>query len=74
MLYVDNCTTHNDSMQAILTADKLNIKIKKFLPIPQICVNLQIFCNFKDKKCIVSFLRNLQDAFHVKWGLTKRST
>ena len=29
VLYVDNCIAHNDSTQALLTADRLNIEIKK---------------------------------------------
>ena len=29
VLYIDNCTAHNDSIQALLTADRLNIEIRK---------------------------------------------
>ena len=61
VLYVDNCTAHNDSTQALLTVDRLNIEIRK-LP-----ANATDMCQPADSFVI----SKIKDAWSAHWEAYK---
>ena len=50
LIYMDNCASHNDSTQALLTTNRLNMEIRNFLQMQQICVNQQTHLSFQKSR------------------------
>ena len=61
VLYVDNCTAHNDSTHALFTTDRLNIEIRK-LP-----ANATDMCQSTDSFVI----SKIKDAWSTRWEAYK---
>ena len=71
LIYVDNCASHNDSTQAFLTTDRLNMEIRK-LPAnaTDLCQLADSFV-FKNQRCMDSTLGSPQIAMCPEWTLAR---